>query len=99
MGHVVLIAGNGREALERIDSEPVDLVLMDVKMPEMDGVEATRRIRSSTSEKSQVPIVAMTAYAMSGDRERLLASGMNDYIAKPIVKEELIEVLRRSLHQ
>jgi CheY-like chemotaxis protein len=68
-------------------------------MPVMDGVEATRRIRSSSSRGRDVPIVAMTAYSMSGDRERLLASGMNDYIAKPVAKEELIKVIKRTLNR
>ena len=88
-GHRVDVAGNGVEALDAVSTRPYDLVLMDVQMPEMDGIEATRRIRAMAGPVGRIPIIAMTANAMKGDRERLLASGMNDYVSKPIDKEQL----------
>jgi CheY-like chemotaxis protein len=88
-GHRIDVAGNGLEALDAVGSRPYDLVLMDVQMPEMDGIEATRRIRAMSGPVGRIPIIAMTANAMKGDRERLLASGMNDYVSKPIDKGQL----------
>jgi len=88
-GHRVDIAGNGLEALDAVGSRPYDLILMDVQMPEMDGIEATKRIRAMASPARDLPIIAMTANAMKGDRERLLAIGMNDYVSKPIDKGQL----------
>jgi signal transduction histidine kinase/ActR/RegA family two-component response regulator len=95
-GHHVTIAATGREALEALEKERFDLVLMDMQMPEMDGLEATATIRER--EKSQgihLPVIALTARAMKGDRERCLAAGMDDYLSKPIGVPELDEVLRR----
>ena len=83
-GHAVTVANNGREAVERFKSDAFDLILMDVQMPEMDGLEATRTIRGLETGSDHIPIVAMTAHAMSGDRERCLAAGMDDYLSKPI---------------
>jgi len=95
-GHSVLVAGNGREALLALERNPFDLVLMDVQMPEMDGLEATAAIRAGEhGRERQVPILAMTAHAMSGDRERCLAAGMDGYIAKPVHKAELLEAIAR----
>jgi CheY-like chemotaxis protein len=89
-GHSVVVAGNGREALNALDLEPFDLVLMDVQMPEMDGLEATAAIRErERSGGVRLPIVAMTAHAMAGDRERCLAAGMDGYLTKPIHPAEL----------
>ena len=88
-GCSVLKVGNGQEAVEAVAREPFDLVLMDVQMPEMDGMEATRLIRAMPDQRSTLPIVAMTAHAMKGDRERFLASGMDHYISKPFHKDEL----------
>jgi CheY-like chemotaxis protein/HPt (histidine-containing phosphotransfer) domain-containing protein len=90
---------NGQEALEAMRKGSYDLVLMDCQMPEMDGLEATRHIRSGESGvlDPAVPIVALTAHAMKGDRERCLAAGMNDYLAKPIKVEELAGALARWL--
>ncbi len=100
-GHEVVVAGNGREAVERVQqscSGAFDLILMDVQMPEMDGFETTAAIRAHELKTHEhVPIVAVTAHAMKGDRERCLASGMDHYLPKPIVVEELLEILR--LHQ
>jgi two-component system, sensor histidine kinase and response regulator len=91
-GHSVVVAGNGREAMMALEKQSFDLVLMDVEMPEMDGLEATAAIREKEKGSgTHVPIVAMTAQAMTGDRERCLAGGMDDYISKPIRKEDLYE--------
>ena len=93
-GHRVEVAVNGREALQALDKERFDLVLMDVQMPEMGGMEATAVIRQN--EKSSgvhTPIIALTANAMKGDREKYLASGMDGYLAKPIRPLELDELL------
>ena len=93
-GHQVKIASNGQEALEAVAKEEFDLVFMDVQMPELDGLEATRRIRASEegTEKHQ-EIVAMTAHAMSGDRDRCLVAGMDGYLTKPLRPQELDEIL------
>ncbi len=88
-GHRIDIAANGLEALDAVSGRPYDLILMDVQMPEMDGIEATRRIRAMAGAARDIPIIAMTANAMKGDRERLLAVGMNDYVSKPIDKGQL----------
>jgi two-component system sensor histidine kinase/response regulator len=88
-GHRIDIAANGLEALDAVSSRPYDLILMDVQMPEMDGIEATKRIRAMAGAARHIPIIAMTANAMKGDRERLLAIGMNDYVSKPIDKGQL----------
>jgi CheY-like chemotaxis protein len=88
-GHRIDVAGDGLEALDAVSARPYDLVLMDVQMPEMDGIEATKRIRAMAGPVGRLPIIAMTANAMKGDRERLLAVGMNDYVSKPIDKGQL----------
>ena len=90
MGYEADLAANGREAVEAVDRRRYDLVLMDVQMPEMDGLEATRRIAERVSPAERPRIVAMTANAMDGDRERCLEAGMDGYIAKPIRSEELV---------
>jgi signal transduction histidine kinase/CheY-like chemotaxis protein len=96
MGHSVASAGNGWEVLERLQAEPFDLVLMDIQMPGMDGLEAARRIRSGVDGVSpDIPVIALTAHAMRGDRERYLAEGMDDYLAKPIDFGELKAILAR----
>jgi signal transduction histidine kinase/DNA-binding response OmpR family regulator/ligand-binding sensor domain-containing protein/HPt (histidine-containing phosphotransfer) domain-containing protein len=90
MGHTVAIANNGKEALALLATRSFDLVLMDIQMPEMDGIEATRRIREDESRTSNhMSIIAMTAHAMKGDRERCLAAGMDGYISKPINASKL----------
>jgi CheY-like chemotaxis protein/SHS2 domain-containing protein len=97
-GYRVLVASNGREALGILERDPVDLVLMDVQMPEVDGLEATRAIRlREEASGGHVPIVAMTAHAMAGDRERCLAAGMDDYVSKPIESAALYAVVGRLL--
>ncbi len=96
-GYKVDTVANGLEAVEAVETRPYDLVLMDVQMPEMDGFEATRRIRALPGKRSRIPIVALTANALKGDREKCLASGMNDYLAKPIDRELLYATLKRWL--
>ena len=94
-GHSLVHAANGREAVEAAATRSFDLIFMDVQMPEMDGLEATRRIRESGSKRPDATprSSAMTAHAMAGDRERCLAAGMDDYISKPLRKEDLLRVL------
>ncbi len=95
LGHDVTVASNGREAVEACERADFDLVLMDIQMPEMGGVEATQVIRErEAKEGGHLPIVAMTAHAMAGDRERFLEAGMDEYISKPISQERLREVVR-----
>ena len=93
MGYRADLAGNGIEAIERIEREPYDVVLMDVQMPEMDGLEASRRITAQWPVGQRPRIVAMTANAMQGDREECLAAGMDDYVTKPIRVDALVQAL------
>jgi len=95
LGYRADVANNGKEALECLHRQPYDVVLMDVQMPEMDGLEATRCIRQNDSSVVQPWIIAMTAHAMQGDRESCLTAGMNDYISKPIRTEALVQALKR----
>jgi two-component system sensor histidine kinase/response regulator len=93
-GHTVIASENGREALEALERESVDLVLMDVQMPVMDGLEAMRAIRTKElSTGAHLPIIALTAHAMKGDRERCLAAGADDYVTKPIRIAELLAAM------
>lgn len=97
-GHRVTVAENGRQVLELLLKENFDLVLMDVQMPEMDGFETTRLIRQQESASSKhLPIVAMTAHAMKGDREKCLEVGMDDYVAKPLYPEHLYRAIERAV--
>jgi signal transduction histidine kinase/CheY-like chemotaxis protein len=97
-GHQVLVAGNGRQALEALKKESFDLVFMDVQMPQMDGVQATAEIRREEETSGRhIPIIALTANAMKGDREKYLACGMDGYLAKPIRTPELDEILESYL--
>ncbi|NJK60592.1 MAG: response regulator, partial [Oscillatoriales cyanobacterium SM2_1_8] len=97
LGCQATIANNGHEAIASVQASPFDLVLMDVQMPEMDGLTATQHIRQWEAQHSKppVPIVAMTANAMAEDRERCLAVGMNDHIGKPVRLEDLRTTLVR----
>ena len=93
-GHIVTIANHGREALARLEKNAFDVVLMDVQMPVMDGFEATAAIREEEKRTGKhLPIIAMTAHAMKGDRDRCLAAGMDGYVAKPIQPQELFEAI------
>jgi PAS domain S-box-containing protein len=95
-GHSVVLAQNGREALEALDKQPFDIVLMDVQMPEMDGFEATKLIREKEEASgTYLPIIALTAHAMQGDEERCLVCGMDGYVTKPITLEELFSVIEK----
>jgi CheY-like chemotaxis protein/HPt (histidine-containing phosphotransfer) domain-containing protein len=95
-GHMVRPVNNGKEALAALASERFDLVLMDVQMPEMDGLEAAAAIRKNEEETgAHIPIIAMTAHAMKGDRERCLESGMDDYLTKPVEPKALHAILER----
>ncbi|HML63097.1 MAG TPA: response regulator, partial [Solidesulfovibrio sp.] len=96
LGHKLTVAGSGREALARLAAEPFDAVLMDVEMPEMDGLEATRRIRAGEAGEAHrdVPVVALTAHALSAFRERCRQAGVDAFVAKPVDFGELADVLR-----
>jgi len=97
-GHTVVVANHGREAIAAVQSREFDLILMDVEMPEMDGFEATAAIRAWENETgTHIPIVAMTAHAMKGDRERRLEAGMDDYVAKPIRAKQLFDTIETVL--
>jgi len=91
------VAGDGVAALHCLSQREYDLVLMDCQMPELDGFEATSRIRAGEGPGQRTPIIAMTASAMRGDRERCLAAGMDDYVAKPVRIDDLRAVLARWL--
>ncbi len=95
LGYRADIAANGYEVLDAIQRQWYDVILMDVQMPEMDGVEATRRIREQRPADKQPCIIALTAHALTGDRERYLNAGMDDYLSKPVHPEALVEVLRK----
>ena len=95
-GHQVVVAGNGKQAVELHGSQPFDLILMDIQMPEMDGLEATRAIRQSEGAgNGRIPIIAMTANAMAGDREMCVDAGMDGYVAKPVKKDALFSEVER----
>ncbi|RMH70311.1 MAG: response regulator, partial [Bacteroidetes bacterium] len=93
LGHQADVAANGHEVLDALHRQPYDLVLMDVQMPDMDGLEATRRIRTTLPPDRQPIIIALTANAMQGDRERCVEAGMDDYLSKPIRPAQLTEML------
>ncbi|MBX6320545.1 MAG: response regulator [Rhodospirillaceae bacterium] len=94
-GHRIDVAANGVEAVDAVHKRPYDVVLMDMQMPEMDGLTASRRIRSLSGPMARVPIIALTANAMVGVREEVLAAGMNDYVTKPINRAELLLAIAR----
>ena len=100
-GYQPEVAGNGREALDKFDRQPFDFIFMDVMMPEMDGLEATQLLRKRqmiggyNNYQSRIIIVAMTAHAMQGDREKCIAAGMDDYLAKPVRPKDVREMLEQ----
>jgi CheY-like chemotaxis protein len=94
LGHAVTLAANGKETFDIVCNGTVDLVLMDVQMPVMDGLESTAAIRRhELASASHIPIIAVTAHAMQGDKERFLAAGMDAYISKPIERAELLQAI------
>jgi CheY-like chemotaxis protein/HPt (histidine-containing phosphotransfer) domain-containing protein len=96
LGYRADVAGNGLEALQAIARQHYDVVLMDVQMPELDGIEATRRLRRGRPAGTSPRVIAMTANAMQGDREQCLGAGMDDYLSKPVRVEELVQALERA---
>jgi PAS domain S-box-containing protein len=101
LGYRATIVENGAEALKALAQEDFDCLIMDIQMPEMDGLTATRAIRAAPAlgDKARVPIVALTAHALPGDRERFLAAGMDDYLAKPVEYDDLAGVLVRAMRK
>ncbi|WP_242469646.1 response regulator [Rhabdochromatium marinum] len=101
LGHRVCTAMNGRQAVEALSGQHYDLILMDVQMPEMDGVEATRHIRTNPEDilDASIPIIALTTHTLKGDRDAFLAAGMNDVLSKPIDAQALREILDRAVKQ
>lgn len=95
MEFTVDIAENGREALKMYEANTYDAILMDVQMPEMDGFQTTVEIRKKEKNGKRIPIIALTANAMSGDREKCLNAGMDDYLSKPIEASKLEEILKK----
>jgi CheY-like chemotaxis protein len=97
MGYACEVVENGADAVAGVVTGRFSMVLMDCQMPEMDGYEATRRIRELDGQMSRIPIVAMTANAMEGDRQRCLEAGMDDYVSKPIDPTEFKKAVRKAL--
>jgi CheY-like chemotaxis protein len=98
MGHQVRVVGSGEEVLSEMDDGAFDLILMDLEMPRMDGLEATRRIRAAEGDDGgSIPIVALTAHTMRGDRDRCLEAGMNGHVAKPLREETLVGAIAAAL--
>ena len=93
----VISAANGEEAVSQFRNNTVDLVFMDIHMPEKDGFQATREIRKTETPGTRIPIIALTAIAMPGDREKCMEAGMDDYLSKPFRKDDLYIVIRKYL--
>jgi CheY-like chemotaxis protein len=96
-GHRVTVVGNGQEALKSLQTSTFDIVLMDVQMPVLDGLSATRQIRKAEGSRNRTPIIAMTAHAMTGNREKCLEAGMDDYVSKPINPRLLFDTIESLL--
>ncbi|MBU3914682.1 response regulator, partial [bacterium] len=99
MGHTITVANNGREAVTAFEKETFDFILMDGQMPVMSGIEATAEIRRKEEKGAHIPIIALTANSMKGDRERFLAEGMNGYVTKPIKKDALNETIHKCMEK
>jgi CheY-like chemotaxis protein len=97
LGYRADVAANGFEVLQALQRQQYDIILMDVRMPELSGLEATRQIRKLWQASQQPKIIAVTAYALEGDREKCLEAGMDDYISKPVKMDELDSTLRKYL--
>jgi len=96
-GHKVTVAENGKKVLEIINRQVFDVILMDIQMPQMDGYEATGKIRQQEKNTGRhIPIIAMTAHALKGDREKCIEAGMDDYISKPVKMQELVRIVEKS---
>ena len=95
LGYIASVANTGYEVIAILEQRPIDIILMDVQMPEMDGLSATQHIRQNAAIQHQPYIIALTANALKGDRERFLAAGMNDYLSKPVRLEELSDAINR----
>ena len=95
LGHQVYVAEDGREALAQLRKQTVDLVLMDCQMPELDGYQATRELRSWGGFYSTIPVIALTASALEEDRRQCIAAGMNDFLSKPVILSTLADTLTR----
>jgi CheY-like chemotaxis protein/HPt (histidine-containing phosphotransfer) domain-containing protein len=95
LGYTAEVAGNGLEALAALDRRPFAAVIMDCRMPEMDGYDATRAIRAREDGRGRIPVIAMTASAVKGERERCLAAGMDDFVSKPVHAQSLAAILER----
>ena len=95
MGHRVTLTNNGEEVVEAYSKEDFDIILMDIQMPVLDGIEAFKLIRSQENIRGHIPVIALTAFALAGDRERFLKMGMDEYIAKPVKMEELLFLIDR----
>jgi CheY-like chemotaxis protein len=96
LGYRADVAGNGLEVIEAILQRPYDVILMDIQMPEMDGLKATLHIREQLLSNKQPYIIAMTANALAGDREKYISQGMDDYVSKPVRVNELVQALQNS---
>jgi CheY-like chemotaxis protein len=100
LGHTPTVVGDGQAAVDALERERFDLVLMDVQMPVLGGIDATRAVRAAEAAapaRPRVPIVALTAHAMKGDREQCLAAGMDDYVTKPVRLTELAAAIARTV--
>ena len=99
-GFLVEMANNGKETVDKLKTNFYDMILMDIQMPVMDGIEATKTIREweQRTGSEPIPIIALTAHAMKGDKERFLEAGMNTYISKPIKQAQLMEVIEKQIY-
>jgi two-component system, cell cycle response regulator DivK len=97
-GYTMIEAVDGRSGVKLAETEKPDLILMDINLPDIDGIEATRQLKSC-SELANIPVIALTANAMHGDRERFMSSGCDGYIAKPIARRELLDAISELLNQ